>query len=386
MASKAVALNAAGTAASTGGSRSARNTATLELYDAKPAAGGAKLASSRGQIEFQFNPKELSIQKSARWERKPARNAKKASPPEFSGADPCKLTLEMFFDASDTEHGSVVNAVEELFHCCVPTDDTQQNRKATPPLVQLKWGAIVSFPAFITSVQAKYTLFLAGRYPDPGDVQRLDGGDARRPGFPEPDVGRAVRARGAQGDLWRLARFDRVPGVRGPVDVAAARPGQQYRRPHPVAGRRDADRTGGTRAADGRVRGPTWPASRSAAGSSSRSTAAPLPSDVEQLLVEAYVDDSRNLPDLFVLRFRDANRVVLSKAAVKIGSRIKVAVTSTGTQTPVATDIRRGHRGGGGLRRDRHVHVGPRVRPVPSAVPWSPRGDLYARSPRPMSP
>ena len=28
----------------------------------------------------------------------------------------------------------------------------------------------------------------------------------------------------------------------------------------------------------------------------------------EQLLVEAYVDDNRNLPDMFVLRFRDANR------------------------------------------------------------------------------
>ena len=159
MASKAVALNAAGTAASTGGSRPARNTATLELYDAKPAAGGAKLGPSRGHIEFQFNPKELSIQKSARWERKPARNAKKAGPPEFSGADPCKLTLEMFFDASGTDHGSVVEPVEELFHCCVPTGHTQKERKATPPLVQLKWGAITSFPAFVTSVQAKYTLF-----------------------------------------------------------------------------------------------------------------------------------------------------------------------------------------------------------------------------------
>jgi hypothetical protein len=37
----------------------------------------------------------------------------------------------------------------------------------------------------------------------------------------------------------------------------------------------------------------------------------PLPDDVEQLLVEAYMDDSRNLPDMFVLRFRDANRLVL---------------------------------------------------------------------------
>jgi phage protein D len=60
----------------------------------------------------------------------------------------------------------------------------------------------------------------------------------------------------------------------------------------------------------------------------------PLAADIEQLLVEAYVDDNRNLPDMFVLRFRDANRLVLSKAAVKIGSRIKIAVTSTDTQSP----------------------------------------------------
>ena len=160
MASGAVALNSAGAAASTGGSPSAMAKATLQLYDAKPAAGGgAKLASPRGQIQFQFNPRELSIQKSAKWERKPARNAKKASPPEFAGADPCKLTLEMFFDASDTDGGSVVSPVEQLFSCCVPTEDTRDQGKATPPLVQLNWGAIVSFPGFITSVQAKYTLF-----------------------------------------------------------------------------------------------------------------------------------------------------------------------------------------------------------------------------------
>ena len=157
MASKAVALTGAGAGGSAGGS-TAR--ATLKVYDAKPAsAGGAKLASLRSSIEFQFNPKELSIQKSAKWERKPSRNAKQASPPEFNGADPCKLTLEMFFDASDPKLGSVVEPVEQLFRCCVPTEDTRQNKKAVPPLVQLSWGTIVSFPAFITSVQAKYTLF-----------------------------------------------------------------------------------------------------------------------------------------------------------------------------------------------------------------------------------
>jgi phage protein D len=58
----------------------------------------------------------------------------------------------------------------------------------------------------------------------------------------------------------------------------------------------------------------------------------PLASDIEQLLVEAYVDDNRNLPDMFVLRFRDANRLVLSKTGIKIGSRVKIAVTSSGSQ------------------------------------------------------
>jgi phage protein D len=60
----------------------------------------------------------------------------------------------------------------------------------------------------------------------------------------------------------------------------------------------------------------------------------PLAADIEQLLVEAYVDDNRNLPDMFVLRFRDANRLVLSKASVKIGSQVKIAVTSTDAQSP----------------------------------------------------
>ncbi|HUL26359.1 MAG TPA: hypothetical protein VLW44_11395 [Streptosporangiaceae bacterium] len=152
----AVALTSAGAGPAAGGS-TAR--ATLDVYNAKPTQKGAEISSPRGQIQFQFNPKELSIQKSAKWERKPSRNARKASPIEFSGADPCKLTLEMFFDASDSENGSVVGPIEDLFSCCVPTDDTRINKKAMPPLVRLNWGAIVSFTAFVTSVQAKYTLF-----------------------------------------------------------------------------------------------------------------------------------------------------------------------------------------------------------------------------------
>jgi nucleoid-associated protein YgaU len=157
MSPKAIALHSAGGKA--GGAPPNLARAALELYKAEPAGGGGKPGSAIGRIPFQFNPKELSIQKSAKWERKPAKGAKAAGPPEFTGADPCKLTLEIFFDATDSMDSSVVDRVEQLFSCCVPTDESLDKKKASPPLVVLHWGKVTSFAAFVTSVQAKYTLF-----------------------------------------------------------------------------------------------------------------------------------------------------------------------------------------------------------------------------------
>lgn len=50
----------------------------------------------------------------------------------------------------------------------------------------------------------------------------------------------------------------------------------------------------------------------------------PLAADVAALLTYAYVDDSRNLPDMFVLRFRDPDHVVLSKARLAIGAKVAI--------------------------------------------------------------
>ena len=133
--------------------------ASLSLYNPAPASGGSTAGAKRSAIDFQFNPKEVTIAKTAKWERKPAKGAKKAGPPEFSGAEGCKLTLEMFFDATSSQDDSVVKSVEQLFSCCVPTEESAGQKKPSPPIVVLHWGAISSFPAFVTSVSAKYTLF-----------------------------------------------------------------------------------------------------------------------------------------------------------------------------------------------------------------------------------
>jgi phage protein D/phage baseplate assembly protein gpV len=58
----------------------------------------------------------------------------------------------------------------------------------------------------------------------------------------------------------------------------------------------------------------------------------PLPADVQALLVAAYVEDNLHLPDLVVLTFRDADRVVLAKSGAKVGS--KLVVSAAGTANP----------------------------------------------------
>jgi nucleoid-associated protein YgaU len=65
----------------------------------------------------------------------------------------------MFFDATDTMDDKVVKAVEHLFSCCVPTKQSRQRNKPSPPWVVFQWGGLTSFPAYVSSVTAKYTLF-----------------------------------------------------------------------------------------------------------------------------------------------------------------------------------------------------------------------------------
>ncbi|MGW2395794.1 VgrG-related protein [Kitasatospora sp. NPDC001664] len=49
-----------------------------------------------------------------------------------------------------------------------------------------------------------------------------------------------------------------------------------------------------------------------------------LPAPVAELLVSARVEDSRVVPDLFVLRFRDPNHTVLERGGLTIGSGVKL--------------------------------------------------------------
>jgi hypothetical protein len=163
-----IAFSAAGTGpaagAGGGGARPKLEHAFLELRT-PPTGGGLTPGPPCGRVDFQFNPKELTLTKAASWKRTPAKGAKSAGPPEYQGPQPSKLKLEVFFDASDTQDNSVVKAVEQLFACCVPTGETRQQKKASPPWVVFHWGGLTGFPAYVSQVQAKYTLFTTSGVP-----------------------------------------------------------------------------------------------------------------------------------------------------------------------------------------------------------------------------
>jgi phage protein D len=56
----------------------------------------------------------------------------------------------------------------------------------------------------------------------------------------------------------------------------------------------------------------------------------PLADDLASLVVSAFVDDSRHLPDMFSIRFRDPDRIVVKKTAVEVGSKLVVAALAPG--------------------------------------------------------
>jgi Contractile injection system tube protein len=119
----------------------------------------------RTPIKFQFNPKEITFTKSAHWEHHKTKRAKSSGPPQYTGPEPGKLTLEMFFDTSDAPGSFVKDQVDALFRCCVPTSDTRGKAASSAPWVMFRWGELTGFYAFVRSVSAKYTLFSPGGMP-----------------------------------------------------------------------------------------------------------------------------------------------------------------------------------------------------------------------------
>jgi hypothetical protein len=109
------------------------------------------------KVEAQFNPKELSQDKSIPW--KPQRK-KGPSDLEYTNCEPWTMSLELFFDGFEGQV-SVKEKIESLKELTRFFGNRPQDRR--PPKVRVILGAgseaLDKFDAVIESVNVKYTMF-----------------------------------------------------------------------------------------------------------------------------------------------------------------------------------------------------------------------------------
>ena len=289
--------------------------AYLELLH-PPSTGIGKPGRSYDTISFQFNPNELAFTKAARWRRSPQRNTRRSGVPQFQGPDPCKLTLEMFFDATDTMDDKVVKARGQAVRCCVPTDKTLASRsRRRPPWVVFHWGVLTGFPAFVSKCQRQVHAVHPGRPADPGGCARSTMEEiAGVPPGQNPTSG-ALAAREST-CWWPATRWRRrLPGVRRPGPLAGDRRGERHRRPDAAAA--------GHPAAGARARGADrWPTEQFASGlAGGGRAAARCRRRSRRCCVAAMSTTAGTCPTVFVLRFRDPAAWRWARAASRSARR-----------------------------------------------------------------
>lgn len=111
------------------------------------------------KVEFDFNPAELTLTKSAAWKSKPQKNAKKAPETEFTGTGPRTLKMQLTFDSRAGRTKDVAATVDLLFRWTNPTAESIKLTKPQPPLLVLNWGAREWFPCYLGSLSVKYQMF-----------------------------------------------------------------------------------------------------------------------------------------------------------------------------------------------------------------------------------
>ncbi|MGW6457701.1 CIS tube protein [Streptomyces sp. NPDC055078] len=135
--------------------------ATLAIHE-PPTGGGTTPGGIIKTFAFDFNPAQLSLSRRAEWKTTPAQIERSGSLPEFMGARPREMSLEIFLDSSHQPTGNtVLKKVESLLDCCEVTAKSIGTKQPSPPWVVFQWGAFSTarFTAYVGSVEVDYALF-----------------------------------------------------------------------------------------------------------------------------------------------------------------------------------------------------------------------------------
>lgn len=117
------------------------------------------LEGKKTTVEAQFNPKEVSFDKSVPWQKQ-KKSKGDAADLEFTGAEPMTMSFELMFDAFEDANGDVIGKVNDLISLA-QIDEAQKR----PSKVKVIWGqstestAFTEFQGVIESVATKITMF-----------------------------------------------------------------------------------------------------------------------------------------------------------------------------------------------------------------------------------
>ncbi len=111
------------------------------------------------QVTAQYNPKEVSIDKSVPWNKH--KNPKGDNPMlEFTSAENRSMSLELFFDGYEKKK-NIQPEIDKLTKMTMINPSAGSDKDKHPPRVLVTWGA--NFPTFkgvIESLGTKYSMFL----------------------------------------------------------------------------------------------------------------------------------------------------------------------------------------------------------------------------------
>jgi Contractile injection system tube protein/LysM domain len=114
-------------------------------------------------IKCWFNPKEYSVSKSNEWKCDPVTG--NALPPlQFGGGQPRELSLELLFDASDSDSLDVSKTTDRLLKM-MEVGGESGSSGGRPPFVTFRWGKSGTFKAAVTQLNIQYTLFRSNGKP-----------------------------------------------------------------------------------------------------------------------------------------------------------------------------------------------------------------------------
>lgn len=116
-------------------------------------------------VVFQFNPEDLAITRTIRWNEE-TNIGSDSSELSFAGGQSQDLTIPLLFDTTDT--GLDVRTSYGMLMEMAMVNQILRNfitGMGEPPLCQFVWGKFLSFTAVITQITQRFTMFKADGTP-----------------------------------------------------------------------------------------------------------------------------------------------------------------------------------------------------------------------------